>query len=220
MKLFKAFGTSLPPKHAGGIYSSAQTLLKPWEDPLAAQNSERPVQIDIAWLNPATDATPIRRHASQLRGLQALQSDLWWSPRRTHDQIFATVNRTSQLVPDLLFVMDEAGNSRCETAARLAGQQEVFYHSATDGASTQGARRSLTANTTSAPLLGADLVRQAARRDSRSLSSLCFSLFRSLSRTLCASASRSMKSLARSCTVGAKALTKAQMPWREIPRRR
>ena len=38
----------------GGIYSSAQTLMKPWEDPIAAANSELPVQADIAWLYAGT----------------------------------------------------------------------------------------------------------------------------------------------------------------------
>jgi type IV secretion system protein VirD4 len=138
------------------------------------------------------------------------------------DQLFNVVNKTGQPVPDLMFVLDEAGNSPCdwlpslsttcasngltlitlwqslaqaeaifgkktdtlltnhltkiifggtsdqatlETAARFSGQHEVLTHSSTDQGYTsqgtsQGPRRSQTANTTPTALLAADLVRQ------------------------------------------------------------
>jgi type IV secretion system protein VirD4 len=210
---------ALPSDTRGGVYSSAQTLLKPWEDPIAAHNATIEPQIDLAWLFAGTgrntlyvvmppNAEDAKRFAVIFGGLLG----------ELTDQVFACVNRTSQPVPDLMFVLDEAGNSPCDwlpsvattcasngltlitlwqslaqaeaafgkrtdtlltnhltkiifggtsdqatldAAARLTGQHEVLTHSLTDGAGTnQGARRSLTANTTSASLLAADLVRQ------------------------------------------------------------
>ncbi len=112
---------TLPNDTRGGVYSPAQTLLKPWEDPIAANNAVIQPQIDLAWLYAGTgrntlyvvmpaDAEDTKPFAVSFGGLLG----------ELTDQVFACVNRTGQPVPDLMFVLDEAGNSPCDWLPSVA----------------------------------------------------------------------------------------------------
>ncbi len=112
---------ALPADTRGGIYSSAQTLLTPWEDPVAARNAALAQRVDLEWLfggsgrntlyvvMPA-NAQDSKRFAVIFGGLLG----------ELTDQVFETVNRTGRPVDDLLLVLDEAGNSPCEWLPSVA----------------------------------------------------------------------------------------------------
>lgn len=111
---------ALPSDTRGGIYSAAQTLLKPWEDPYAAENAQLE-SIDLAWLYAGTGRNTLyvvmppngqdsKRFSVIFGGLLG----------ELTDQVFATVNRTGNPIPDLMFLLDEAGNSPVDWLPEVA----------------------------------------------------------------------------------------------------
>jgi type IV secretion system protein VirD4 len=111
---------ALPNDTRGGIYSAAQTLLKPWEDPYAAENADLG-SIDLAWLYAGSGRNTLyvvmppngqdsKRFSVIFGGLLG----------ELTDQVFATVNRTGNPIPDLMFLLDEAGNSPCDWLPEVA----------------------------------------------------------------------------------------------------
>jgi type IV secretion system protein VirD4 len=93
------------------VYSTAQTLVQPWEDPRLARASEQAPQVDLPWLLSGTGANTL--YVSQpLKGADRLAvifggllGDL------IADQAYDIAKRSGCALPDLLVVIDEAGNT-------------------------------------------------------------------------------------------------------------
>jgi type IV secretory pathway TraG/TraD family ATPase VirD4 len=202
-----------------GIYASAQTLFAPWEDTRIATNSELTETVDLDWLYGGAGRRSLYicmpEHPKDALRFAVVFGGLIGA---LTDQAYAKRNRTNQQLPNLLLVLDEAGNTAAswlpdlsttcasvgitlmsfwqslaqiqhrygdrtntlitnhltkiffggisdpmsgDTASKLSGSQEVLSRSSTTSDnSNNGARRSLTENTTATGLIGADLVRQ------------------------------------------------------------
>jgi type IV secretion system protein VirD4 len=91
----------------GGAYATAKTLLRAWEDPSVAVSAARQ-EIDLAWLlagaNTLYVCAPMHEQARLAPVFGGLLGDLL-------QQAYERVNRTREPLPNLLLVMDEAGNT-------------------------------------------------------------------------------------------------------------
>jgi type IV secretion system protein VirD4 len=91
----------------GGAYATAKTLLRAWEDPSVAASAARQ-EIDLDWLlggaNTLYVCAPMHEQARLAPVFGGLLGDLL-------QQAYERVNRTREPLPNLLLVMDEAGNT-------------------------------------------------------------------------------------------------------------
>ena len=91
----------------GGAYATAKTLLRAWEDPAVAA-SAIVQEIDLDWLvsgaNTLYICAPMHEQARLAPVFGGLLGDLL-------QQAYERVNRTQEPLPNLLLVMDEAGNT-------------------------------------------------------------------------------------------------------------
>jgi type IV secretion system protein VirD4 len=91
----------------GGAYATAKTLLRAWEDPSVAASASRQ-EIDLDWLlsgaNTLYVCAPMHEQARLAPVFGGLLGDLL-------QQAYERVNRTREPLPNLLLVMDEAGNT-------------------------------------------------------------------------------------------------------------
>jgi type IV secretion system protein VirD4 len=91
----------------GGAYATAKTLLRAWEDPSVAASAARQ-EIDLDWLlggaNTLYVCAPMHEQARLAPVFGGLLGDLL-------QQAYERVNRTRKPLPNLLLVMDEAGNT-------------------------------------------------------------------------------------------------------------
>lgn len=91
----------------GGAYATAKTLLRAWEDPSVAASAVRQ-EIDLDWLlsgaNTLYVCAPMHEQARLAPVFGGLLGDLL-------QQAYERVNRTREPLPNLLLVMDEAGNT-------------------------------------------------------------------------------------------------------------
>jgi type IV secretion system protein VirD4 len=93
------------------VFSTAQTLVQPWEDPRLARASALEPQVDLAWLLSGTGRNTL--YVSQpLKGADRLSvifggllGDV------IAEQAYDVAKRTGRALPDLLVVIDEAGNT-------------------------------------------------------------------------------------------------------------
>ena len=91
----------------GGAYATAKTLLRAWEDPSVAASASLQ-EIDLEWLlsgpNTLYVCAPMHEQARLAPVFGGLLGDLL-------QQAYERVNRTREPLPNLLLVMDEAGNT-------------------------------------------------------------------------------------------------------------
>lgn len=91
----------------GGAYATAKTLLRAWEDPSVAASATRQ-EIDLDWLlqgaNTLYVCAPMHEQARLAPVFGGLLGDLL-------QQAYERVNRTREPLPNVLLVMDEAGNT-------------------------------------------------------------------------------------------------------------
>jgi type IV secretion system protein VirD4 len=91
----------------GGAYATAKTLLRAWEDPSVAASAVRQ-EVDLDWLvngaNTLYVCAPMHEQARLAPVFGGLLGDLL-------QQAYERVNRTREPLPNLLLVMDEAGNT-------------------------------------------------------------------------------------------------------------
>ena len=93
------------------IFSTAQTLVQPWEDPRLARASALTPRVDLPWLLAGTGRNTL--YVSQpLRGAErlgvvfgGLLGDI------VADQAYEVAKRSGCALPELLVVIDEAGNT-------------------------------------------------------------------------------------------------------------
>ncbi len=95
-----------------GIYASAQTLFAPWEDTRIATNSELTDTVDLDWLYGGTGRRSLYicmpEHPKDALRFAVVFGGLIGA---LTDQAYAKRNRTNQQLPNLLLVLDEAGNT-------------------------------------------------------------------------------------------------------------
>ena len=93
------------------VFSTAQTLVQPWEDPRLANASALKPQVDLAWLLSGTGrntlyvSQPLKAAERLTVIFGGLLGDI------VADQAYDVAKRAGCVLPDLLVVIDEAGNT-------------------------------------------------------------------------------------------------------------
>ncbi len=95
-----------------GVYASAQTLFAPWEDTRIAKNSTVTNSVDLAWLYGGTGRRTLYicmpEHPKDALRFAVVFGGLIGA---LTDQAYTERNRTNTMLPNMLLVLDEAGNT-------------------------------------------------------------------------------------------------------------
>jgi type IV secretion system protein VirD4 len=95
-----------------GVYASAQTLFAPWEDTRIAKNSTIPNGVDLEWLYGGTGQRTLYicmpEHPKDALRFAVVFGGLIGA---LTDQAYTKRNRTNTALPNMLLVLDEAGNT-------------------------------------------------------------------------------------------------------------
>jgi type IV secretion system protein VirD4 len=98
---------ALDERTRGGVYATAQTMLRAWQDPGVAASAEGPA-VDLDWLLSDRNTLYVSAPGEDMQRLQAVFGGLLGD---LVQQGFARANATQATLGDLLVVMDEAGNT-------------------------------------------------------------------------------------------------------------
>jgi type IV secretion system protein VirD4 len=98
---------ALDERTRGGVYATAQTILRAWQDPGVAASAEGPA-VELDWLLSGRNTLYLSAPGEDMQRLQAVFGGLLGD---LVQQGFARANATQATLGDLLLVMDEAGNT-------------------------------------------------------------------------------------------------------------
>jgi type IV secretion system protein VirD4 len=98
---------ALDERTRGGVYATAQTMVRAWQDPGVAASAEGPA-VELEWLLSGRNTLYLSAPGEDMQRLQAVFGGLLGD---LVQQGFARANATQATLGDLLLVMDEAGNT-------------------------------------------------------------------------------------------------------------